>query len=452
MGASNPFAEVPDVFFCVVFEGKRIDLVEPGWQPGPLALSVVRLEHDAAFSGTEDSTDRRARSMHFAPRVEHTLYDPKQMGELPLGVGRWNLDLAKEPREGPAGLALVAWEYFSPIELGEDRQAWFVAHLQLADDADPEAVAFDIGSPLGVASQWLRSQLATANVSTRPSLLSHMLWRSDTVPRLPSLPATLEWPAEAQWAWVLGTGIPPASFIPRGSDPIPGTEVSLSADWRARVFRHGVALIATSGSSATNHQLLRTFARSLYLDAFLLSRVQIRALRDFADELSQGRLEEITASQARALQGRFLELRRAILWSDVSQRGRNVEHLIHASHVEWELQSLYDKVREDLTDLATYVQTLEADHRQQEDASRRAALEHADQRAALTNLFLAILSTILLPLTVVFTIAQVAADPSPTVVLIAGLISIALMAALWIGFPGLRPSRDELNRLRRTTD
>ena len=84
---------------------------------------------------------------------------------------------------------------------------------------------------------------------------------------------------------------------------MPGTRLDLSADWFVQVFRDGLAFVAdTPGLMGTTHARLREYVRSIYLDVFLLTRIQMAALASLAGELSESDLRRWTAEALDSLE------------------------------------------------------------------------------------------------------------------------------------------------------
>ncbi len=235
-----------------------------------------------------------------------------------------------------------------------------------------------------------------------------------------------QWPPDRQWLWLAASGTPVSAFPPDVDDQELFTGLlHLSADWRALVLRDGVAFLGLSedpGGEQTFHAAAETYVHSIYLDALLLGRMQLLALRRLGNDLGELRYATVTPRHLHERQRRLMEVRRT-LWSEHLTMHGHANDLLERYQTQYRLGRLREQVMTDLADLAHLV-----------DA----------QNSRSVNAGLGLLTVIGLPFGLAYAGGAVFADQSPLLFLICTGIAILLVGILLFLFPPLRQMIDAM--------
>ncbi len=423
---------LPDVTVCLVFQLAESITVESAdiWRAGPLPLSLSSLKAAQPFAGSAMVADRDARAGAFGSRVSRVLYEANRR----TGGGRWHRVASAV---SPEGVELLGVERLvAPHSLVG--ATWLIAHVR-SDAASPELL-FALKDDTSALRLWLDPLLAGNVRLGRPFFVSHTAHETASLPNPPEFDGVVS--ASDAWAWVTGVGVPSAAFSLATGQPLPGTRLDLSADWFVQVFRDGLAFVAdTPGLMGTTHARLREYVRSIYLDVFLLTRIQMAALASLAGELSESDLRRWTAEALDSLEAQFLDFRWRVWWRSVTGGGKVVDRLLNAIHGQLGLQEDVERVTSDIDSLRSYVRTrLDAEvNRRNEEAVRRATL--------LGGLW-SLVATIFLPWSLIFSAIAITTDPEPKNLVVALVLGGLISTALLVAFPGIRPPRAALHELR----
>ncbi|MFI1990821.1 hypothetical protein [Actinoplanes sp. NPDC020271] len=264
----------------------------------------------------------------------------------------------------------------------------------------------------------------------RALTLTHLTF---TGPPVAPMPAEYgQWPVDRQWLWLAASSTPVTAFPPDVDDQdLFAGLLHLSADWRALVLRDGVAFVgltADPGGERTFHAAAETYVHSIYLDALLLGRMQVHALRRLSNGLGELRVSTATTRDLHDQQSRLMELRRT-LWSEHLTMHGHANDLLERYQAQYRLGRLREQVMADLADLAHLV-----------DA----------QNSRTVNAGLGLLTVIGLPFGLTYAGGAVLADQSLTLFLSCTGVAILLVALLLFLFPPLRQMVDALGpRTRR---
>lgn len=412
-----------DVVACLVFTAASDDLPVNTWAPGPLPLELPDLVGNVN-AGTARRATAETRRTHIAARVAPAVH----------GSGRrWHRWQADELD----GARLLAWEMLRAPHSGT---TLLVAHVSLAG-AEPMRLLADLSSRRGESRAWLLSTLPEAAGGhvrpDRPHVVTHVLFDAQPAPEPYDDEAVLAhlaaWTPERRWEWFAGTGMHPGTLLPDPQNPtIDDGVVPLSRDWRAHVFRAGVAYVArTPTAEQPFHAMARALVRSIHLDVVLLGLMQREALRSLADAVGSVPVDELDAERAEELEAATMRFRTELWWSAVGNEGEQVSRVLMAQQQAHSLDALHEQIVRDLTDVARFVQVREA--RRHADAERVLADRQrvdADRRRAVERT-VALVTFFLLPLTVVYSGAAV------LVGVFDGWIALAVSTALGLGLGGL---------------
>ena len=350
-------AQVARASLCVVLAVRAADdaplatLAEAaGWDAGPLPVGRVGSHH----------ADARGRLTYFEPRVAASLFGTR---ERPT---RWHRAVV-----GATGRALpdhvsavTGAELLSePVLPGAGPVTRGLAVLHLTPDGHPHAAAVALSGTSGLRAHLDRyADLLPAGVrpdpDRRPWLLTHTTF---TEPRPPVLldGTYAHWQPHEQWLWLTASGTRPRDFPPDPDDPdLFAGRVRFSADWQALVLRDGAAFVGTSpdpGDDSTFHATAEALVHSLYLDVFLLGRLQTDSVNSMANTLSALRADEAHAARLQRLEGRLIDLRRA-LWSSHITRHGKANELLERFQEQQGLPHLLASASTTLTDAARYVE------------------------------------------------------------------------------------------------
>lgn len=312
---------------------------DPQWQPGP--FPVRQLVADSGSLVAPDSADTERRLTYFEERVAEALYRR-----------RWH----RSCRATLAGATVQAVELLRTPLSGRDRGI-AVLHVLLPENP-LETLAALAACPARDDSA-LRDLLpaGTTIVKSRAQTISHMTF-TDTAPAI--MPAEYAaWPAAHQWLWLAASATPFEVFPPDPEDlTVFDGLVRFSRDWRALVLRDGAAfvgLVPDPGGDQTFHATAQTHVHSLYLDAFLLGRMQVAAMHDLNNKIAIARTRTIEPRLLIALEHRLMEVRRTLWARHVTVRGRGND-LLTRYQAQHRLPELWEHVVADLGDASRLVE------------------------------------------------------------------------------------------------
>ncbi|MFD5492947.1 hypothetical protein ACFYY3_32135 [Streptomyces sp. NPDC001812] len=399
---------------CVVFDietdGTNVEASPgtspaPRWTGGPLRLPMG--------GGV---TDRERRLTYFEPRVAESLYGT---AERPSRMHR-RLPSAPAPRDRPAVEAVELLRLPPVIAADTPGRGIAVLHVRLSGDPLDELAR--IGDLVAMRDEY--GQLLPAGV--RPVLSARRAWTlchvtfTDGRPPEVMPPEYSGWGARDQWLWLLASATPFSRFPPDPEDDgLFAGRVRFSADWQALVLRDGAAFLGTSPDSAGEdgfHPAAEVLAHTIYLDAFLLGRLQVLGVNFLANALAGLRAHETQARRLLALEGRQIELRRALWSSHITVHGKANE-LLERFQQQHRLPELLSQTGTGLADAARYVET---------------------SRARRSGLAVALLSTVGLPFAIFYSAAALWGEPTPRTLLTSTVAALVVTLLLFAVLPPLR--------------
>lgn len=309
-----------------------------GWNEGPLPIPIP---------GTADLvTDAQTRSTYYDRRAAQALY----------GTGT---DARREHRfentpvreEGP--LRVCAVERLRVQSLGDD---WFCIVHVVGSDADAGRVI----SAWETLSRWKRSE-------ERKTAVEELLRNITQDPKLEIASADAdpyhvallsEAPAEDGGRdidhWLLAAAIASESAVPDLSrsekERLLNQKIEISADWSALVLRDGAALVA---HPRPDSEFVRRFGpvyfQSIYVDAFVLGRLQQHGLKSLTDDLADLRDPSRHPQRVERLGARMNHFRNELWWQHLTEHGVANELLV-ALHRQHRIPELLEQVRSELGD------------------------------------------------------------------------------------------------------
>jgi hypothetical protein len=438
-----------DAYACLVFSARWNGTDSPGtfgWTLGPLPIPIPVTGTTSARGGTASVTDRKARVTYFAQRVETLLFGAPDFS--PEGSPqRWHMTVEAGVPD-PHGSRFQAWELLTDGKGGY----LAIAHVQLGSAAAASLALLTVIR--GPGRERLTSSLngPVELADSRPRVLSHLIWDGDELPEpyeSPEVIASLgRWGTVERWQWFLATGLGPDDGLPDTEDPglLDGT-VWLSRDWRALVLRDGIGYVALTPRSSEEagrsfHDVARVYVRSIYLDVMLLGILQLDAVQGYAGALAAVHIADEPFSLAKGvekLEAGLLRLRTGLWWRDVTRHGGPASAILEAFQRQHHLPDSYTQIVADLTDLSRYVQARRASH---EEAERQAKEDHkeieerarqqAEERQQQTERAIALISFVLLPVSLIFGATSAWAGPSPILFWVSFGVS-AFTLALMLG-------------------
>lgn len=418
-----------DAYACLVFTANWNAADNPGafgWSTGPLPIPLPATSVTRARGGPAVITDRAARSTYFARRVHDLLFGPPSAADGP--PRRWHVAVTSDAPDVP-GARVQAWE----LLLDGAGGYLAVAHVQLGSSAAVSLSGLTVAR--GPGREWLKSSLdgPLELADSRPRLLSHLLWEGDELPEPYESPDVINslkrWDRAERWQWFLASGLSPDDVLPDTEDPsLLSGKVWLSRDWRALVLRDGMAYVALTprppAGGASFHDVARVYVRSIYLDVLLLAILQLNAVHGYAEALAAVRVEDEPIGLAKSieeLEAGLLRLRTGLWWRDVARRGGPASAILAAFQRQHQLTDLYTQIVADLTDMSRYVLARrasleEADRQAKEDNKDKEerARQVAEDRQQQTERAIALISFVLLPVSLIFGVTSAWAAPSPT--------------------------------------
>lgn len=312
---------------------------DPQWPSGPFPVRQWTAESGPLV--TPDPADADRRLTYFEERVSEALYRR-----------RWH----RSCHATLAGATVQAVEVLRTPLSGPGRGI-AVLHVLLPEQP-LETLAALAACPLREAAT-LRDLLPAGTTVTNPraQTISHLTFTGEAPAILPAEYAA--WPAAHQWLWLAASATPFEVFPPDPEDlTVFDGLVRFSRDWRALVLRDGAAfvgLVADPGGDQTFHATAQTHVHSLYLDAFLLGRMQVAAMHDLNNRIAAARTRTIEPRLLIALEYRLMEVRRTLWARHVTVRGRGND-LLTRYQAQHRLPELWEHVVADLGDASRLVE------------------------------------------------------------------------------------------------
>lgn len=305
----------------------------------------------------------------------------------------------------------------------------------------------------GPGREWLEASLAgpVELADARPRVLSHLLWEGDKLPEpyesADIINALAPWSVVERWQWFLASGLSPDDVLPDPEDPgLLAGKVWLSHDWRALVLRDGIAYVALTPHSPARegdgsfHDVARVYVRSIYLDVLLLGIMQLDAVHGYVEAIAAVHVEDDPIAIAKTieeLEAGLLRLRTGLWWRDVTRRGGPMSAILNAFQRQHHLPDLYTQIVQDLTDMSRYVQarraSVEEAERQAKEENKEIeerARQRAEDRQQQTERAVALISFVLLPVSIIFGATSAWAGPSPTLFWVSFGLSVIIVAVM----------------------
>jgi hypothetical protein len=313
-----------------------------GWQEGPLPIPIP---------GTGGRlTDAATRSTYYDRRAAQALYGSgvtarreHRFVDVPISTG--------------GILSACAVERLRVQSLGD---GWtYLLHV-VGHDSDPRRV-LDEWERL---ARWKRSEerrFAVEEVlraSTRQPRLEIVGPEADPyhIAFFSEAPDPIGRSVELKDAddWLLAAAIASAPAVPDLSDSersrLLSSRIEISADWSALVLRDGAAFIAHPRDSS---EFIRRFGsvyfRSIYIDAFVLGRLQQFGLRQLTDDLVDLQDPSRHPREIERLAARMNRFRNELWWQHLTEHGVANELLV-ALHRQHRIPELLEQVRSELAD------------------------------------------------------------------------------------------------------
>jgi len=267
-------------------------------------------------------------------------------------------------------------------------------------------------------SRLLPDGLVASAGTVKPHMITHITFAHRL--RKPMDRRYSGWSASRQWLWLVASGT-----SPRDHSPDPADEdlfrglVRFSADWQALVLRTGVAFVGTSsdpGGDDTFHAAAQRYVRSIYLDVFLLGRMQLVAINDLANSIATGLSPHTSAVDLAAFEQRLFDIRHRLWLRHVTVRGKGNE-LLRQFQQQHRLDEQIGDIVANLNDSARSVEVM----------TNRSI-----------NNAVAVLTTLGLPFGVSYAAAAVLAEPSPAVLLMTTLVGLLLAVLATLVFTPVR--------------
>lgn len=389
---------------CVVFDVElAAERLPPEWAEGP--LPALRADAPAA--------DRERRLTYFEPRVGESLFG------TPARPSRWHLHNPAEADE-PAVKAMELLRVPAAAGLGRRTAGLCVLHVHLGDDPRTELTALAaLPTDHARLARLLPSGVRVADGASRAWTLTHMTFDQGPPPAVMPAPYA-SWETHDQWLWLLASRTPLERFAPDPEDTaLFAGRVRFSADWQALVLRDGTAFVGLSadpGGDQTFHATAAHHVHTIYLDVFLLGRLQHLGANSLANTVSALTAREADVHRLLRLEGRLIELRRALWSSHITTRGK-ADELLERFQEQHRLDRLLTHAGTTLAETARYVEAAR---------SRRASVA------------LGLLSAVGLPFGVAYAAGALWGTPGPWTLLAATVVALLLTVAAFVSLPPLR--------------
>jgi hypothetical protein len=205
--------------------------------------------------------------------------------------------------------------------------------------------------------------------------------------------------------------------------------LELSADWGALVLRDGVAFLSwTTTEASPFHGSARVYVQSVYLDAFLLSLLQLDEATRLADGIAMVMSAEPDAADAVRVEEALLRFRSRVWWTHVGYRESLVNELLRQAQEQQRTPSLVSQMTSELEDVARFLE------------ARQLRTRESFARA------LTFLSAFLVVPALVYSAASTWADPSAALFGWSTAVALALGLVAWLGLRSYLRSRAKSDR------
>ena len=387
---------------CLIVPVTFEDVTAITWPTGPLPLTMPRDGHNVEVT-------KELRLTYFRSRVLRAIYERRWyvLRDQPLSCANlFGVELAALPDD----LQLQSGVAVYHLSLAEqDINA--LARLSRLEGSPTACVTRDklqAELPLGVIIEegtrraWTAAHATFADDSPRP------------------LDPQLPWTPRDQWLWVTASMTPLEDYPPSPDDQsLLTSRVRLSRDWDALVLRDGIGFVgatADDGDPANFHAVADALVHTVYLDIFLLTRLQLLAMNALADQLAQAGLTPQDRRVLSNLELRLASFRKTLWWESVSIYGR-ANHLLETAQEQLGLPRLMSQIIADLRDIASFVEAR---------AARR------------TNALLALLTVVGLPFGLSYASAITITTPSVLLFAVTSVIAIGVVVLLLAIIPAAR--------------
>ncbi|MBV7700092.1 hypothetical protein KWI83_32175 [Streptomyces sp. TRM70350] len=389
---------------CVVFDvGLAAEHLPAEWAEGPLP----------ALLADGSAADRDRRLTYFEPRVGASLFG------TPARPARWHLRRPADADE-PAVEAMELLRVPAAAGLPDRDAGLCVLHVRLGDDPLAELAALAaLPTDHARLAKLLPRGVRVADGASRAWTLAHVTFPQGPPPTV--MPAAYaSWSTPDQWLWLLASRSPLERFAPDPEDTdLLAGRVRFSADWQALVLRDGAAFVGLSpdpGGEETFHATAAHLVHTIYLDVFLLGRLQHLGANSLANTGSALTVRESDAKRLLRLEGRLIELRRALWSSHITSRGKANE-LLERFQEQHRLDQLLAHTGTGLAETARYVEAAR---------SRR------------TSVALGLLSAVGLPFGVAYAAGALWGTPGPWTLLVTTVVALLLTITAFVLLPSLR--------------
>jgi hypothetical protein len=306
----------------------------PEWEPGPLPVTHGDIRADTT-----------QRSTYYPPRTARLLYGT---ADTPR---RWHLPL----NERLDGITLQGVEALR-LAGESDAPGLLVVHLCVRTSHLHHVVRALAGRADANLDGYTPARFAEGYAELLPdppytiALVTPSGWR---LPRLFTGHRHLRWPVRDQWLWAIASRTNQTDHPPAPHDrELPTKEqIWLSADWCGLILRQGMALVGTRpdrGQSDPfyNHAVLYT--RTLYLDAVLISLLQLQGIAALEEALASAVDQDPRIAMAQ-LQQRLNRFRHELWWQHLTTRGAP-NQILGALHRQHRLKERFDQVLAEIND------------------------------------------------------------------------------------------------------
>ncbi|MEU1464049.1 hypothetical protein ABZ467_25730 [Streptomyces sp. NPDC005727] len=373
------------------------------WAEGPLP----------ALLADGSAADRDRRLTYFEPRVGESLFG------TPARPSRWHL---RRPAgaDDPAVEAMELLRVPAVAGLRESDAGLCVLHVHLGDAPLTELAALAaLPTDHARLTKLLPRGVRVADETSRAWTLAHVTFPQGPPPAV--MPAAYaSWGTHDQWLWLLASRSPLDRFAPDPEDSgLFAGRVRFSADWQALVLRDGAAFVGLSpdpGGDRTFHAAAAHHVHTLYLDVFLLGRLQYLGANSLANTVCALTARDCDARRLLRLESRLIELRRALWSSHITSRGKANE-LLERFQEQHRLDQLLAHTGSGLAETARYVEATR---------SRRSSVA------------LGLLSAVGLPFGVAYAAGALWGAPGPWTLLVATVVALLLTVAAFLLLPPLR--------------
>jgi hypothetical protein len=387
---------------CFIVPVDFEDVTAITWLTGPLPLTMPQ-------GGRDVEVTEELRLTYFRSRVLSAIYERRWYTLRDRALSCANL----------FGVELVALPDDLQLHSGVA-----IYHLSLAEQ-DINALARLSrleGSPTASATRdQLQAELplgVTIEEGTRRAWTAAHATFADGSPR--PLDPQLSWAPTDQWLWMTASMTPLEDYPPSPDDgSLLTSRIPLSRDWSALVLRDGIGFVGTTaddGDPANFHAVAASLVHTVYLDIFLLTRLQLLAMNALADQLAQAGLTPQDRAVLNNLEMRLAYFRKTLWWESVSVYGR-ANQLLETAQGQLGLSRLMTQIIADLRDIASFVEAR---------AARR------------TNALLALLTVVGLPFGLTFASAITITTPSPLLFAVSSVIAIGVVLLLLAIIPAAR--------------